>query len=151
MRDAEVHDLCSPIFRDANVRRLDVAVDDATLVGEREPGKDVDDDVELRLQRKRLSQLYQVLQIHALNELHRDEEVSIRFAEVVDADDVGVLERCGRLRLVQKALAEVVLPRDRLVHHLDRDVAIEDGVMGPVYDTHRALAYELDDAVLTNR
>jgi len=51
---------------------------------------------------------------------------------------------------VQKALAEVVLASDRIIHHLDRDGTVEDGILGPVDDTHRALAYELKDAVFPN-
>ena len=69
-----------------------------------------------------LAQLDQVLEIHALDELHRDEEVAVHLAEVVDADHVRVLERSRRLRLAQEALAEIVLPRDRLVHHLHATV-----------------------------
>ena len=91
-----------------------------------------------------------MLEVHALDELHCDEEVTICLTEVVDADHVRVLKRSGRLRFVQKALAEVVLSSDRIVHHLDRDGAVEDGILGPVDDAHRALAYQLEDAVFPN-
>src|SRR5256714_2287983 len=74
----------------------------------------------------------------------------VEVAEVVDADDVGVLERCGGLRLVQESLAQVVLPRNRVVHHLDGDGAVQHRIPGFVHDTHRALAYELDYVVLTD-
>src|SRR6266852_1494166 len=147
MGDAEVHDLCAPVLADADIGRLDVSMHDAALVSECQSGENVDDDVQSRLQRKWLARLDQMLEIYALDELHRDEEVTIGLSQVVDAHNIRVLKRSGRLRLVQKTLAEVVLPRDRIIHHLDCDGTVEDGILRPVDDAHRALAYELDDAV----
>ena len=126
MGNAEVHDLRAPVVGDSNIGRLDVAVYDAALVGEGEAREDVDDDVESGLQRERLAQLDQALEIHALNEFHRDEEVAVHLSEVVDADHVRMLQRSRRLRLVQEALTQIFLPRDRFVHHLDRDGPLED-------------------------
>ena len=91
--------------------------------------------------------LDELLQIETGDELHRDEEVSVHLAEVVDADDVRMLKRRRRLRLVQKALAELLLPRDRVVHHLDRDHPVEDRVLRLIDDAHRTLADELEDVV----
>ena len=45
--DAEVHDLGGAVVEHPDVARLDVAVDDAPLVGEGESAADLDDDVEL--------------------------------------------------------------------------------------------------------
>src|ERR1700682_2737860 len=150
MGNTEIHDLRAPVLANADIRRLDVSMYDAALVSECESGENVDDDVESGLQRKRLARLDQMLEINALDELHRDEEVTICFTQVVDAHDIWVLKRSGRLRLVQKTLAEVVLPRDRIIHHLDRNGTIEDGILGPVDDAHRPLADELEDAVFPN-
>src|SRR6266705_2999926 len=125
MRDPEVHDLRTAVFSDADVRWLDVAVNDAALVGERQTGKNVDDDVELRLQRKRLARLQQPFQIDSIDELHSDEQMPIDIAEVEDGDDVRMLERCGGLGFVQESLAQIVLPGDRFVHDLDRNGALK--------------------------
>src|SRR6266404_8942447 len=150
MGDAEVHYLRAPVLADADIGRLDVSMHDPTLVSECESGENIDDDVQPLLQRKRLTRLDQMLEIYALDEFHRDEEMTIGLSQIVDAHHIRVLKRSGRLRLVQKTLAQVVLPRDRIIHHLDRDRTVEDGILGPVNDTHRALAYELEDAVFTN-
>ena len=110
----------------------------------------IDRDIELRLQRERLTQLQQPLQIDALDELHRDEEVPVHFAEIVNADDVRVLEGRGGLRLVQESPPQIVLPRDRVVHHFDRDGTVQHRIPCLVHHSHRALAYELDDVVFAN-
>ena len=43
---------------------------------------------------------------------------------------------------------ELVLPRDRVVHHLHRDRPVEHGIPRLVDDAHRTLADELEDVVL---
>ena len=92
MRDTEVHDLRMSIIIDSDVRGLDVAMDDAVLVRVREPHQHIDDDVELRLQLERLGADHELLEIGAVDELHRDEEMSVELAQVVDRDDIGMLE-----------------------------------------------------------
>src|SRR5206468_694204 len=95
MCHAEVHDLRAPILSNANVRRLDVPMHDSTSVRERESGEYIDHDVEPRLQGEWFAYLEQLFEVDTLNKFHRDEQVSVEIAEVVDADDVGMLERCG--------------------------------------------------------
>jgi len=92
MGNAEVHDLRASVLANADVGWLDVSMHDAALVSESESGENVDDDVESGLQRKRLARFDQMLEIYALHELHRDEEVTICLTQVVDADHVRVLK-----------------------------------------------------------
>ena len=125
-------------------------MDDAALVGERQSGEHIDHDVQLRLQRERLTHLQQLLQVDPVDELHGDVQVAVQIAEVVNADDVRMLERCGGLRLVQESLSQIVLPRDRFVHDLDRDGAVEHGIPGFVHDPHCTFAHQLEDAVFAD-
>src|SRR5205814_735222 len=81
-----------------DVRGLDVAVDDAALVRVREPLQNFDHDVELALERERLAQRDQGAQVPPIHQLHRDEQLVVRLAQVVDRDDVRVLQRTGRPR-----------------------------------------------------
>src|SRR5688572_24984085 len=126
MRDAEVHDLRFAFIRYADVGRLDIAVHDTVLVRVREAHQNVDDDVELCLKLEWLLARHQLLEIGPVEELHRDEEVTIHLAEVVDGYDVGMLERSGRLRFAQEPLAMSLVPRNFGVHHLDRDSPADD-------------------------
>ena len=45
-------------------------------------------------------------QVAALDQAHRDEQLALLFARVVDRDDVGVVEAGGEARLGQEALAK---------------------------------------------
>src|SRR5829696_8689067 len=106
MRYAEVHDLRAAIVANPDVGGLDVAVHDPALVGVREAGEHVDDDVELRLEFQRLCQLDQSLEIRAMHILHRNEEMSVDLTEVVDGDNVGMLQRSGGLSFAQEPLPQ---------------------------------------------
>src|SRR4029079_15445496 len=82
--------------------------------------------------------------------LHRDVEVSVYLAEVVDRDDVGMLERPGRLRLSQESFAQIVVLRECLAHDLDRDAPLEHWVERAIDDAHRAFTDALLDVVLSD-
>src|SRR2546426_7951178 len=47
------------------------------------------------------------------HQLHRDEELAVRFPELVQRDDVGMLQRPGGARLTQETVARVRRPADR--------------------------------------
>src|SRR5881398_2614303 len=58
-----------------------------------EPLQHFDDDVELALQGQRLARRDYRGEVASVHQLHRDEELAVGFAEVVDRDDGGVLQR----------------------------------------------------------
>src|SRR4029079_5722363 len=105
MRNAEIHDLRVPVFGDANVRRLDVAMNDSVLVCGRHAHQHVDDDVELRLELERLGAGHELLEISSVDELHRDEEMAVQLAELVDRYYVGMLKGARGLGLAEKTLS----------------------------------------------
>ncbi len=57
--------------------------------------------------------------------LHRDEVLALVLADLEDRDDAGVAERRARLGLVAKPRA-----RGLVVQELQRDVALERGIVG---------------------
>ena len=148
MGDPEIHHARPTLIIDSDVGRLDVAMDDAAFVRERESAEDVDDDVELVDEWESDVSGREVLEVLTLDELHRDEQVAVDFAEVVDRDDVRVLERSSGLGLAEEPPSEVVVASDRVAHHFDGNGAIEDRIGCAIDDTHRALADLLDDSVL---
>ena len=94
---------------------------------------------------------HRLLEVHALQELHRDEGRAVGVVpEVEDVHHVGVGHPRDGLGLALEALLQLGVVGDAGDHHLEGDVALEDGVVGEVDDAHRALAQRLDDVVLAD-
>ncbi len=71
-------------------------------------------------------------QRRALHPLHRDVGDPALRPDVVDRDDVGVIERRGRPRLLLETLQPLRVRRQLRRQHLDRDLAREPRVPRPV-------------------
>ncbi len=80
----------------------------------------------------------QVAQGAAADQLHREEDVALVGALVVDGDHVGVRQPGRRVRLPDEAGDELLVIGQRRVHHLERDGAVEAVVVGLVDDGHPA-------------
>src|SRR3954453_11905804 len=106
MRDTEVHQPSLTLGVDPDVRWLDVPVNDAALVRIREPVEKTDDEIQRVTGADRDVLRDQVGEVVSLDVLHRDEEMVVDLAEIVDRDDVRVLQRAGRLRLAEESVAE---------------------------------------------
>ncbi len=88
----EIQNLRVPAAGDEQIRRLDVAVDDAGGVRRFERVGDLD------RERQQLIDLERapgdaMLQRHPLEELHDEERATVLFADIVDSADVGVIQR----------------------------------------------------------
>ena len=102
-----------------DVRRLDVAVDEPHRVGRLERLGDLEQDRD-RVVDSRGSVLVQaMLQVGALDQLHREVEQAVVVAGVVDRDDVRVPQCGGRARFADEALAELVVLRELRGEHLE--------------------------------
>ena len=85
-----------------------------------------------------------------VDELHRDEDLFLEAADVVDHDDVGVRQARDRLRLAQQArllLDQLGADAAGHVQQLDRDLAVELGIVRSVDVSHRAPADQTEDQI----
>ena len=138
--DAEVHDLRAAVVEQADVARLDVAVHDAALMSVAEAAADLDQHVDLLAERQRFRPPQHDLEVGAGQQLHRDEGDATVLAELVDDDDVRVLQPRGGLGLDLEALAAVRVEAAVAGQRLERDLALEGLVSGPVDHPHPATA-----------
>ena len=144
--EAEVGQLQRPVLRPQHVRRLQVAVDDAALVGVvNSPGEHLG----LLGRPPRLQHLVAQLlvQAPALGELQHQVRAVVGRPDLVDAGDVRVVELGGDLGLAaEPARLELV----RHPQHLDRHRPRELQVECPVDPAHPTLAELGDDLVVAD-
>src|SRR5581483_571848 len=88
--DSKIGDANVALAVEHHVRRLQIAVDDAAVVRRRDAGAQLPRDVERFVLRKAPDAAEQRAEILAVHVLHRQKRTAVRFAEVVEADDVLV-------------------------------------------------------------
>ncbi len=91
--------------------------------------------------------MQELREIGPLDVAHREEERAVLVARLEDRDDVRVVEGGGDSRLPEEALAEAAVPRELGRDHLERDLAPERQLLGPVDRTHASAADECLDLV----
>jgi hypothetical protein len=137
--EAEVQHLDLARGRELDVPGLEVAVNDARLVGGLERARDLPADLERLVDRQGAAP--QALgQGLALDELEHEEAAAVRFLEPVDPGDVRVGEGGEQPRLALEAREAFGIGRKRIGQHLDRHRASEARVFAAVDDTHAAAA-----------
>ena len=103
----EVQDLRVAATADEDVRRLDVAVDDAGVVRGVERIGDFDAERQHRVQRQAAALGDSLLQRDAFQVLHDDEGAAVLLADVVNRADVGVVQRRRGSGLAAEAIQRV--------------------------------------------
>ena len=122
-------------------------MDDALPVGELEAVRDLDRDADGVAGPQRPAALDPLLQRAAGQVLHHDERGAVDLAHVVDGDDVRMRELRERARLLDEHPSGLAIGGGRGIEDLDRDLAVEGGVLGEV-DLRRASGPDrLDDPV----
>ena len=147
-RQPEVEDLDVPGRLDVDIAGLQVPVDDALGVGEREAVAQLHHDLELPAQVAERALPQGLAQVEPLEELHRHVGDPGLLAEVEHGDDVRVVEPCRRLRLALEALPELRVGGEGRADRLQGDVPVEKGIVGLVHLAHRTLADLPDDPIL---
>ena len=138
-----------------DVGRLDVAMHHAALVAELQPGQQVLHDPQRVGEREPLLLVQQRLQRRPVDELHDDVGEVIGLAVVEHADDVGMGQPAGRLRLAaeagQRFLRLRIVRAIRQPDRLDRHAAGDDRVPALVDGAHGAAAERALDLVLAEQ
>ena len=147
MRHPEVHHLYLPHLRYTDVRRLDIAVNDAALVGVCEPPAHLFDEIDLLHDGEGFAGRHDIVQIAAWKVLHGDVGPPLGLSQLEDRYDVGVLEASRRLRLPEEAGAQLRVDFQIRGHHLDGDMAIERRIEALVHRPHGPAAQEVHDLV----
>ena len=143
-RDPEVRDLHAALAVQQDVLRLDVAVDDAAVVGVLERVADPRDDGE-RLARGQAFALEQLAQVHAIDELHQEEKQVAAAAEFVERDDSRVVEFRQCAGLAGKTFGKRGIAGDGGGQDFQGDDPVEFGLPRLVNRAHAAAANEFED------
>ena len=147
LRHAEVQHLHFTAPGDEQVRRLEVAVDDALAMRGVERVGDVLAVAQHLVQRDRAARDPR-LQRLALQQLHHHELLAGVLADVVQRADVRMIERRDGARLAEEALHRLRLATRFLGQELDRDLAAQPQVLGGVDHAHAAAAERLLDSIV---
>ena len=147
--DPEVGEVDEVAGGQQDVRRLDVAVDDAGPVRRVERVGDLLDDADGPFRWQRAVGGEQGSQVAAPDQAHVDEHALLDHAEVVDRDDVRGVETGGDPGLAAEALADVGIVLVVGQEPLERDRALAHGVEGLVDLAHPAAPEPRPHAVRT--
>ena len=136
---AEIEDLDAAARRlQPDVGRLDVAVNQAALVGRRQTFGDLPADAQRLGQGQRPFAAQPRLQRLAQQQPHDEVGDAAILADLIDGDDVVVLDGGGSSGLAEKALAVGGPGGDARQHGLDRHGAQQDGVVALKHHAHAA-------------
>ena len=144
--EAEVQDLHQTFARHHQVPRLQVPVHDPRPVRLREATRDLGGQIEQLLEREG-TLLQPLLERPALYQFHRDEARTLVVTDFVDGGDVRVVESSRGTGLSFEALELIGVARRCLMEHLDRDLAAEASVAGPIDLSHPPCTDQVENLV----
>ena len=136
--DPEIHHFDDAVLGDHDVGGLDVAMNDAALVGAVEGAARLHGVDELERDGQRSTVRDDLLEALTFNEFHGDVGDVVLFAHIVDGDDVGVLQPAGGLGLAVKALEQTGIGGHASGDGLDGDEAVDDRIASAVDHAHGA-------------
>src|SRR5262249_7897533 len=144
LRKPEVEELDEPVLRDHHVLGLQITVHDSGLVRPGEAFSDLRRHTEEFSGGERAAD-EQVPKCLPLDVLHRDPRNAVGRSGLLERDDVGVIQRGARSRLLLEALEAVPVGRTLLWQHLDRYAPAEARAPRSIALPHPASAEGPDD------
>ena len=144
---AEVHHLCLAGRGEHDVVTLDVPVDNAFRVCLLQCFTDLDCDLDGVITLREGDFGAQLAAVHIFH--HHKQRIADVFNAVNDAD-VGMIQSGCRLCLLKEACLRIRIFADAFRKELQRDSAVEFGVVGFVNDAHPALSQFLEDPIVTD-
>jgi len=148
--EAEVEDLDLSLGVDHDVRGLQVAMDDAFLVGGGHRFGQRYGDLEELLETQAAG-WHDVVEPPPFHQLHGEEVEAIGLFHRVDGDDVGMIEGGDGLGLALESLQALLAGGEIRREDFQSNVPPQCGVFGPVDLTHPALAELGGDSVVGKR
>ena len=145
--DSKVHDLDRAVVEDADIRRLDVAVDDVPPMGVGQPLCHGHEDVDLARNRHRVAALDQFVQVLSAQKFLDDVRDAVFDPEVVDGRDVPVVEVAGELRLAEEPALDLLVVQ---LTGLDGDRALDEGIAPAVNGAEAADTDLIENLVLSD-
>ncbi len=143
---AEVGDLGRAVLREQHVGRLEVAVQDALLMGDvHRPRQHLDDGRRLAGRQRRAAELF--LETAARAVFQRIVGEPVVLADLVDLDDIAVLQPCDRLPLGAEALQVRRAGVSAAEDHLERHHLAEPLLPRPIDHPHAASAQHVEHGV----
>ena len=143
----EIDLLGRALHRDQRIARLDVAVQQPMRMRRIERLRQLTDQGDRPLGGQRPVLAQQRRQIGAPHVAHRDEEMPVDLAGLIDRDDPGVIDRRRQPRLRQEPCAKPCVLREMPGQQLERHVATQPHVQRPIDDAHPAAAQKRLQAV----
>ena len=137
--DAEVGQQHAAVRRDEDVAGLDVAVDEAGVVGGVEGGGDARADVDRQLGAQPRLHVEQLAQALAVDQLHHDGLAAAVLEHVVHGDDVGVGQAGDGDRLAAEPFGDDGVGGQARLQPLQGDATVERDVGGQPHLGHPAL------------
>ena len=145
--EPEVHQADLAAAVEHHVRRLQIAVQHATFVGCREPRAQLAGDVGRLVFGKAADAAERRGQVLAVHQLHREKQLTVHLADVIDAADVRVRDLSSGSHLVVKLREADRVGGDGIGQELERDRLAEAEIVGAIHLAHAALAEQADDPV----
>ncbi len=145
-RETEIENLHAPITQQKDVRRLDVAVRDAPIVRGSETPGNLSRDIQSR-PHGQSTILEPRAKCLALQELGNDVDHAAFAADVVESEDVGMIQRCDRSCFTIETAQRGSSIADNGAQHLDRHIAPESRIVGPVDLAHTARSERRQDFI----
>src|SRR5712692_4247988 len=149
LRQAEVENFDLAALSDKDVRRLDVAVNDALRMGGVQSVGDLDAPIEHEFGGQRLAG-DTVVQRCAFEEFHDEEGLAVAFANVVNGADVRMIQRGSRAGFALQTLERARIAGQFRRQEFEGYVTAEPGIFGLVDNTHPTFSQLLNHTVMGN-
>ncbi len=146
-RDSKIEHLDQPRIGDADICRLQIPMNDAGIVDGLERRRDLDSMVDHGARGERVVP-YGVGEGRAFHVFHDDEDPAVRFPDIEDGRDVGMLDGARDAGFAQENPASGFVRDPILMDDLERNHAAQALVLSAVHGAHATGADPVEDPIV---